>query len=246
MSMLSGMTTGKEILLPAIPSVILDLDPARRLMRVHLLEGLDLRSRRRLDQSALYDNSMNDKRYWIGFNLIKGIGAVRMQALIQHFGDLEVAWRAAPADLAQAGLGLKVIERVIQARENVDLEKVWAKIESQGIKILTWEDEAYPQRLKEIDQPPPVLYIRGEYLPDDLFAVAIVGTRRVTPYGRQITEELASFLAANGITVISGLARGVDAIAHQTALKAGGRTIGVLGSVLIRSIHLNIALWQNK
>jgi DNA processing protein len=173
---------------------------------------------------------MIDKRYWIGFNLIKGIGAVRMQALIQHFGDLEVAWRAAPIDLARAGLGLKVIERILQARQNVDLEKLWAKIEAQGIKILTWEDETYPQRLKEIDQPPPVLYIRGDYLPDDLFAVAIVGTRRVTPYGRQITEELAAYLAANGITVISGLARGVDAIAHQTGLKAGGRTIGVLGS----------------
>jgi DNA processing protein len=155
---------------------------------------------------------------------------VRMQALIQHFGDLEEAWKAKPADLAQAGLGLKVIERIVQAREQVDLEKVWKKIESQNIHILTWEDEAYPQRLKEIDQPPPVLYLRGDYLPDDLFAVAIVGTRRATPYGRQITEELAAFLAAHGITVVSGLARGIDAIAHQTALKAGGRTLGVLGS----------------
>ena len=173
---------------------------------------------------------MIDKRYWIGFNLIKGIGAVRMQALLKHFGDLEVAWKAAPIDLARAGLGLKLIERIAQARQNVDLEKLWAKIEAQGIQILTWEDEAYPQRLKEIDQPPPVLYVRGDYLPDDLFAVAIVGTRRVTAYGRQITEELAAFLAANGITVISGLARGVDAVAHQTALKSGGRTIGVLGS----------------
>jgi DNA processing protein len=172
---------------------------------------------------------MGDKRYWIGFNLIKGIGAVRMQALIQHFGDLEVAWKAATAELAEAGLGSKVIERVIQARETVDLEKLCKKIESQGIQIITWEDESYPQRLKEIDQPPPVLYIRGEYLPDDLFAVAIVGTRRVTAYGRQITEELSSFLATNGITVISGLARGVDAIAHQSTLKAGGRTIAVLG-----------------
>ncbi len=173
---------------------------------------------------------MDDKKYWIGFNLIKGIGAVRMQGLIAYFGDLESAWSAAPAELAGAGLGLKVIERVVQARENVDLGKVWERIEKQGIKILTWQDESYPQRLKEIDQPPPVLYIRGEYLPDDHFAVAIVGTRRVTPYGRQITEELSSFLAANGMTVISGLARGVDAIAHQTVLKAGGRTIGVLGS----------------
>src|SRR5687768_1433029 len=173
---------------------------------------------------------MTDKRYWIGFNLIKGIGAVRVQALIRHFGDLEVAWKAAPIELARAGLGGKVIERILQARQNVDLEKLWAKIQAQEIKILTWEDETYPQRLKEIEQPPPVLYLRGEYLPDDLFAVAVVGTRRVTTYGRQITEELAAYLAANGITVISGLARGVDAVAHQTALKAGGRTIGVLGS----------------
>ena len=173
---------------------------------------------------------MDDKKYWIGFNLIKGIGAVRMQGLVAFFGELESAWKAAPAELAAAGLGAKLIERVVQAREKVDLLKVWENIEKQGIKILTWQDQAYPQRLKEIDQPPPVLYIRGEYLTDDLFAVAIVGTRRVTPYGRQITEELAAYLAANGMTVISGLARGVDAIAHHATLKAGGRTIGILGS----------------
>jgi DNA processing protein len=173
---------------------------------------------------------MKDRKYWIGFNLIKGIGAVRMQGLIAYFGDVEAAWKADPAVLAEAGLGAKVIERVLAARSTVNLDQVWEKIETQGIKILTWEDEEYPGRLKEIDQPPPVLYIRGDYLQDDLFAVAIVGTRKVTAYGRQVTEEIASFLAANGMTVISGLARGVDAIAHQTALRAGGRTIGILGS----------------
>ncbi len=173
---------------------------------------------------------MEDKRYWVGFTLIKGIGAVRLQALIQHFGDLETAWKAKPADLAEAGLGAKLVERVVQARENVDLEKISAQITRQGIQILTWDDESYPARLREIDQPPPVLYVRGEYLLDDMFAVGIVGTRRVTPYGRQVTEEIAAFLASNGITVVSGLARGVDAVAHTAALKAGGRTIGVLGS----------------
>jgi DNA processing protein len=175
---------------------------------------------------------MDEKKYWVGFNLVKGIGAVRMQALIQHFGGLESAWKAVLSELAAAGLSLKLIERIVQARAQVDLEKVWAKIESQGIRILTWEDDSYPQRLKEIEQPPPVLYLRGDYLPEDLFAVAIVGTRQVTAYGRQITEELASHLAGNGITVVSGLARGMDAIAHHVALKAGGRTIGVLGSGL--------------
>lgn len=173
---------------------------------------------------------MDDKKYWIGFNLIKGIGAVRMQGLVAYFGDMESAWNADPAELVQAGLGAKLVERVLGARKQVDLDQVWAKIEAQGIQIQTWAEEAYPARLREIEQPPPVLYIRGEYLVDDVFAVAIVGTRKVTPYGRQVTEEVASFLAANGITIISGLARGVDAIAHQTALKAGGRTIAILGS----------------
>lgn len=173
---------------------------------------------------------MSDKKYWIGFNLIKGIGAVRMQNLVAHFGDLESAWNANPNELAESGLGAKLVEKVVSARKDINLDQVWAKIEAQGIKIVTWADEEYPNRLREIDQPPPILYIRGEYLQDDLFAVAIVGTRKVTAYGRQVTEEIASFLAMNGITVISGLARGVDAIAHQTALKVGGRTIGILGS----------------
>lgn len=173
---------------------------------------------------------MTDKKYWIGFNLIKGIGAVRMQNLVAYFGDLESAWGADANELSASGLGAKLVEKVISARNDINLNQVWAKIEAQGIKIVTWADEEYPNRLREIDQPPPILYIRGEYLQDDVFAVAIVGTRKVTAYGRQVTEEVASFLAMNGITVISGLARGVDAIAHQTALKVGGRTIGILGS----------------
>jgi DNA processing protein len=84
--------------------------------------------------------------------------------------------------------------------------------------------------LKQIDQPPPVLYLRGSFAVQDDLAVAIVGTRRVTSYGRQVTEEVATFLANNGMTVVSGLARGVDGVAHEAALKAGGRTLAVLGS----------------
>ncbi|HRQ22542.1 MAG TPA: hypothetical protein PLF42_03845, partial [Anaerolineales bacterium] len=104
---------------------------------------------------------MDDKKYWIGFNLIKGIGAVRMQGLVAYFGDLDSAWRADPAALAEAGLGAKLVERVVSARQSVDLDQVWTKIEAQGISILTWVDDEYPSRLREIDQPPPVLYIRG-------------------------------------------------------------------------------------
>jgi DNA processing protein len=112
----------------------------------------------------------------------------------------------------------------------VDLAQVWEQIQQKGIQVLIREDEAYPARLKEIDQAPPVLYIRGQIRPEDGWAVAIVGTRRVTAYGRQVTEEISTCLAANGVVVVSGLARGVDAIAHDAAVRAGGRTYAVLGS----------------
>ncbi len=95
-----------------------------------------------------------------------------------------------------------------------------SRINKQGIEILTWDDVLYPPRLKEIDQPPPVLYLRGTLKSEDTWAVAVVGTRRVSAYGRQVAEEIGSFLAANGVTVVSGLARGVDAIAHQSALES--------------------------
>ncbi len=174
--------------------------------------------------------SMNDKRYWVGFNLVKGIGAVRVQALLDRFGDLETAWKASLFELAGAGLSPKLAERVTQMRASVDLDEFVAQAETAGIRILTWLDDEYPLHLKEIEQPPPVLYLRGEITLEDSWAVAIVGTRAVTPYGRQITEELATVLAHNGVTVVSGLARGVDAVAHSAALKAGGRTLAVLGS----------------
>jgi len=170
-----------------------------------------------------------DKRYWVGFNLVKGIGAVRFQALQNHFGDLSLAWQAPLDALQAAGLGPKLAERVLQIRASLDLERYMSKLGAQGIHILTWDDELYPRRLKEIDQPPPVLYMRGGLKPEDFWSVAVVGTRRISAYGRQVTDELAMFLANNGVTVISGLARGVDAVAHQSALKAGGRTIAVLG-----------------
>ncbi len=171
----------------------------------------------------------NSKLYWIGFNFVKGIGSVRFKALLDYFGDPAIAW-AAPADaLRNAGLGEKTIENLLQIRKQISLEKTWGKIQSLGIQVLTWEDETYPRHLKEIDQPPPVLYVRGNLLPEDDWAVAIVGTRRVTAYGRQAAEEIASTLARNGITIVSGLARGVDVIAHQAALNAGGRTLAVLG-----------------
>jgi DNA processing protein len=169
------------------------------------------------------------RKYWVGFNMVKGIGAVRFQTLMDTFGDARSAWQAPVDELRAAGIGLKIVEKLVQLRSQIDLDQIWEQILADKIQVITWEDEIYPRRLKEIDQPPPVLYILGDYLPEDEWAVAIVGTRRITPYGRQVTEEIASHLAHSGITVVSGLARGVDGVAHQAALNSGGRTLAVLG-----------------
>lgn len=173
---------------------------------------------------------MEKQAYWVGFNLVRGIGSVRMKALLDYYGSLEIAWEAPISGLLAAGLPARIAENFVQVRNSVDLEKVMEKITAQGVKVCTWEDDIYPKRLKEIAQPPPVLFIKGSINVEDDWAVSVVGTRRVTPYGRQVAAEIARFLAENGVTVVSGLARGVDAIAHQTALQAGGRTIAVLGS----------------
>jgi DNA processing protein len=172
---------------------------------------------------------MDPKAYWIGFNKIRGIGAVRFQQLLNFFGTLEIAWSAPYESLRHAGLGEKVTNSFLETRQKLDLAMEIKKISDLGIQVLTLQDEDYPRRLKEIDQPPPVLFVRGGLLPQDDWSVAIVGTRQNTVYGRQITEELAAFLAQNKVTVVSGLARGIDIIAHETVLKAGGRTLAVLG-----------------
>jgi DNA processing protein len=170
------------------------------------------------------------KLYWIGFNLVKGIGAVRFRNLLDTFGDAETAWNASAEALRVAGLSSKVVENLCQMRAQVNLEQVWERIQAHNVRVLIWEDEEYPRRLKEIEQPPPVLYLRGDLTLEDEWAVAIVGTRRITAYGRQVAEEVSATLASNGVTLVSGLARGVDAVAHQAALHAGGRTLAVLGS----------------
>ncbi len=169
------------------------------------------------------------KPYWVGFNLVKGIGAVRFRTLLAHFGDAASAWQASAEALRETGLSPKLVENLQQVRSQVSLERVWEEIHKQGVSVLTWDEEAYPRGLKEVDQPPPVLYVRGELRPEDEWAVAVVGTRRITAYGRQVAEEIAGVLARNGVTVVSGLARGIDTVAHQAALNAGGRTLAVLG-----------------
>ncbi len=175
-----------------------------------------------------------DKPYWLGLNLVKGIGAVRLKRLISVFGEARAVWHASPTTLAKSGLSQRIIDNLLQLRAEIDLAKVMQDLENKDIQVLTWMDAGYPARLNEIETPPPVLYLRGELVPGDEWAVAIVGTRRITAYGRQVAMELASYLARNGVTVVSGLARGVDTVAHTEALQAGGRTLAVLGNGIDR------------
>ena len=150
-----------------------------------------------------------------------------MDLLEQHFGSLERAWAASSAEFREAGLDSATVRSLAQRRSAIDPERELEELERAGVRALTWHDEDYPPRLREIDDRPPVLFVRGELLPRDELSVAVVGTRRVSPYGRQVTEEFAGALAQNGVTVVSGLARGVDGTAHTAALEAGGRTIAV-------------------
>ncbi len=169
------------------------------------------------------------ERYYVGFNLVRGIGPARLRMLIDAFGDVERAWHAPAEMLARVGLDRRSLENLLETRARVDLDRELQRVAAVGAHVLTWEDEAYPRLLAEIPDPPPVLYVRGELKPEDAWAVAVVGTRRASTYGREVTRRLVTVLAQSGVTIVSGLARGIDAVAHQTALEAGGRTIAVMG-----------------
>ena len=171
--------------------------------------------------------SNKDIKYWIGFSFIPSIGRVRLNRLETHFGNLEDAWKAGPDEFIRAGLDKNVVRAIVSWRPRVDLEAEMEKLERYGVQALTWHDALYPSRLKEIHDYPPVLYIRGSLLPEDEWCLAVVGTRRASAYGRQVTEEIVADLAGSRITVASGLAKGIDSIAHRSALDAGGRSIAV-------------------
>jgi DNA processing protein len=173
-------------------------------------------------------NGAADARFWVGFSQAKFIGPTRINRLLERFGDLGAAW-AAPDHQLRSVLDERALASVLAARRTLDLDAELDRYERLGVSVLTLADDGYPRLLRQIPAPPPVLYLRGALAAADEHAVAIVGTRRVTPYGREVTAAVAADLAAAGVTVVSGMARGIDGIAHQTALLGGGRTVAVLG-----------------
>lgn len=175
---------------------------------------------------------MEDDRlqYWVGFNLIPGVGPAKLRRLLDRFGDLEEAWFASGPSLLHAGLDQRTVDVVLEARQRLRPVQELEKVFRLGVQVLTLADEQYPTRLREIYDAPPVLYVRGQLKAEDEWCVSVVGTRRATPYGRETAERLAADLARQKVTVVSGLARGIDSAAHRAAVQAGGRTIAVLGS----------------
>jgi len=171
-----------------------------------------------------------DAFHWLALNLIPGIGATLFKRLLHRFESPETVFKAPTAELLKVeGLNEKVIEAIQKGPSNENVEKELFLIEAAGGRLITLRDEAYPIRLKEIYDPPPVLYIKGELKEEDELSISIVGSRKTSPYGRWITEKISQDLARQGVTVVSGMARGIDSVAHWGAISAKGRTLAVLG-----------------
>ncbi len=174
-----------------------------------------------------------ERDYWVAFHFVPFIGPSRIRRLEDHFGSLEQAW-SADENRLKAALDERSLAALIKVRREIDVATLRSTLMQDGISTVTLVDDDYPALLREAGGPPPVLFYRGKILETDNTAVAIVGTRRVSSYGREMAVQIGAGLAKAGVTVVSGLALGVDGIAHHAALEAGGRTIAVLGSGINR------------
>jgi len=178
-------------------------------------------------------SDVQERAYWLALRRA-GLGSSSFALLIARFGSIAEAWRRPSEEIRKAGLEARYVTAFERARQRCDPEEELALLERYRIRAFTWLDEGYPEPLRSIPQSPPVLFVRGALDPTFDQAVAVVGTRRVTPYGRRVTEEFCRVLARLGVAIVSGLARGVDAIAHQTAIAEGGKTAAVLANGLDR------------
>ncbi|MCC6419927.1 MAG: DNA-protecting protein DprA, partial [Gemmataceae bacterium] len=165
--------------------------------------------------------------YWLALRRA-GLGSTNFGRLLKYFGNIEAAWQARPEEVRRAGLEPQFLRAMAKAQANFDAAAELALVEKHGLRVFTWRDDDFPESLRDIPQSPPVLFVRGTAGPQFAEAVAVVGTRHPTPYGRQAAEQFCEALAQAGVAIVSGLARGVDAIAHRVALEHGAPTVGVL------------------
>ncbi|MFY9279812.1 MAG: DNA-processing protein DprA [Caldicoprobacterales bacterium] len=174
---------------------------------------------------------VEERIFWVWLSQIPGIGARRFHVLIEYFGGADRVWFASEEDITglAPSLGRNVVNEIINQRNNNTLDRIKKMLDSTEFRIITLLDDEYPVLLRQIYDPPPVLYCKGLPIENNHPTISIVGSRRSTAYGRQMAEKFSYELASAGVTIVSGLARGIDAMAHYGALKAEGRTIGVLG-----------------
>lgn len=173
---------------------------------------------------------------WLALTRIKGLGCISFKKLASHFADPTQSLSATAAELsAIEGIDRKAVDGLLAFTQWDEVEQEVQRAEEAGVKIIPFGSGIYPARLRSIADPPPCLYVKGEIRREDDKAVAVIGTRSASHYGRRVTRDLCRGLASLGFTVISGMARGIDGVAHDEALNAGGRTIAVLGSGVDRA-----------
>jgi len=173
---------------------------------------------------------ITSREAYIALNMVGSVGPVRVRALLEKFGRPENILTASRESLVSIpGVGKEVAENILRWNETVDAKAELVRSEKSGIHVVTRDDAAYPKNLREIYDPPLVLYVRGELIENESLAMAIVGSRRTTLYGQEMSRKLAYQLARSGVTVVSGLARGIDTAAHKGALQGKGRTVAVIG-----------------
>lgn len=183
-------------------------------------------------------------RFWLALRMVRGVGNVTYRELLTRFGSPEAVLRANSEALKEAGVHTEVARAITSFDQWRTIETELRKISQTGVRLITRLDAEYPENLTHLHDPPPFLYVRGSLLPEDRLAIAIVGSRFASAYGRGVARDLARGLTEKGVTVVSGLARGVDVEAHRATLEAKGRTIAVLGSgvdVIYPSEHRSLA-----
>jgi DNA processing protein len=173
---------------------------------------------------------MTSREAYIALNMVDGVGPIRVRALLDRFGEPQAILTATKADLMQVeGVGDEVARSIMSWREKVDLDGELTRIEKAAVQVVTRDDPEYPKNLREVYDPPMILYVKGTLSERDALAIAIVGSRRTTLYGQDMARKLAYQLGRVGVTVVSGLARGIDTAAHKGTLQAKGRTVAVIG-----------------
>ncbi|PIS05130.1 MAG: DNA-protecting protein DprA [Candidatus Buchananbacteria bacterium CG10_big_fil_rev_8_21_14_0_10_42_9] len=174
----------------------------------------------------------NELQYWLGFNALWSVGPTRFKALFNYFPTLETAWNANLSQLRQAGFSDKVAAKIVSERKNVNPAELLENLKKDELNVLTQKNPEFPSLLQGIYDPPMLLYYKGKLECVSKLCLAVVGPRKASNYGKNITQELIKDLAPYNITIVSGLALGIDAIAHQAALDTNLATIAVLGSGL--------------